>query len=104
MREKFNPLIKPFATRTDPAAERKSIGLPADAQLVSFLLSHLDNFVVTLQLCAIYRDWQKTRHLDTGGNSPNRRAFSCQRNQESTIYKNHPRYLKYTIRLRMFVT
>jgi hypothetical protein len=47
MKEKFNPLIKPFATRTDPAAERKSIGLPADAQLVSFLLSHLDNFIVT---------------------------------------------------------
>jgi hypothetical protein len=30
MREKFNQLIKFCGTRTDPAAETKSIGLPAD--------------------------------------------------------------------------
>jgi hypothetical protein len=39
MREKFNPLIKPCGTRTDPAAETKSIGLPADALVPCFLLA-----------------------------------------------------------------
>jgi hypothetical protein len=37
MREEFKPLIESSATRTDPAAETKSIGLPADAQLSWFL-------------------------------------------------------------------
>jgi hypothetical protein len=88
MREKFNLLIKYCGTRTIPAAETKSIGLPADA-LVSWLLpTHLDSFIVTRQLSSIYRDlvpsrqiivtqnllstyrdWQKTRHPDTDANS-----------------------------------
>jgi len=37
MRELFNPLNKSCHTLTDPAAETKSIGLPADAQLSWFL-------------------------------------------------------------------
>jgi len=36
MREKSNPLIKSCGTWTDPAAETKSMGLPADAQLAAF--------------------------------------------------------------------
>ena len=39
MRELFNPLIKSYGTLTDPAAETKSIGLPADALVPHFLLS-----------------------------------------------------------------
>ena len=39
MREKYNPLIKFCCTRTDPAAETKSIGLPADALVPCFLLA-----------------------------------------------------------------
>ena len=37
MRVKFDPLNKSCYARTDPAAETKSIGLPADAQLSWFL-------------------------------------------------------------------
>jgi hypothetical protein len=37
-------LIKSCCTRTDPATETESIGLPADAQLSWFLQSHLDSF------------------------------------------------------------
>jgi hypothetical protein len=37
MIEEFNPFIKSCGTRTDPAAETKSIGLQADAQLSWFL-------------------------------------------------------------------
>ena len=33
------PFIKPFGARTDPAAETKSIGLPADALVPRFLLA-----------------------------------------------------------------
>ena len=47
MREESNRLIKSCATRTVPAAETKSIGLQADAQLSWFLLRHLDNFIMT---------------------------------------------------------
>ena len=47
MREEFNPLIKTCATWTDPAAETKSIGLQADAQVVMVFARHLDNFFVT---------------------------------------------------------
>ena len=32
---------------TIPAAETKSIGLLADAQLAAFLHRHLDNFILT---------------------------------------------------------
>jgi hypothetical protein len=41
---------------TNPAAETKSIGLLADAPLSWFLHRHFDNFIVTGQLAAIYRD------------------------------------------------
>jgi hypothetical protein len=66
MGEKFNLLIKSCVTRTDPAAETKSIGLQADARVVIVFASpsgqfyynmtnpahlsgprHLDNFIVT---------------------------------------------------------
>ena len=56
IREEFNPLIKSCATRTVPATETKSVGLQADAQLSWFLQRHLDCFIVTRQLSAIYRD------------------------------------------------
>jgi hypothetical protein len=42
---------------TNPAAETSSIGLLADAQLSWFLHRHLDNFIVTGQLAAVYRDY-----------------------------------------------
>jgi hypothetical protein len=66
MGEEFAPLIKSCCTRTDPAAETKSIGLQADARVVMVFASpsgqffynmtnpahlsgpcHLDNFIVT---------------------------------------------------------
>jgi hypothetical protein len=37
MRVNINPLILSCGTRTDPAAETKSIGLPSDTQLSWFL-------------------------------------------------------------------
>jgi len=39
MRVNINPLIKSYGTRTVPAAETKSIGLPADALVPCFLLA-----------------------------------------------------------------
>ena len=99
MREKFDQLIKSCDTLTDPAAKTKSIGLPADPAFgegrrsgALFFARHLDNFIVTQnsqpspglgtvktnygdsKLISTYRDWQKTRHLDTDANSLNRRA------------------------------
>jgi len=74
MREKSSQLIKSCCTRTDPAAETKSIGLQADARVVmifapdsyressgQFYLNmtnpahlsgplHLDNFILTKNL------------------------------------------------------
>jgi hypothetical protein len=47
MREEFNSPIKSCATRTVPAAETKSIGSQADAQVVMVFARHLDNFIVT---------------------------------------------------------
>jgi len=47
MRDKFNPLIKYRGTRTDPAAETKSIGLQADARVVMVFARHQDNFILT---------------------------------------------------------
>jgi len=41
---------------TNPATETKSIGLLAIAQLSWFLHRHLDSFIVTGQLAAVYRD------------------------------------------------
>ena len=83
---------------TNPAAETKSIGLLADAQLSWFLHRHLDNFIVTGQLLliyrdsairtvsswtrklsSIYRDFAKTHaNPDTDGNSPYHRAVRLQ--------------------------
>ena len=93
MREEFNLLIKSCVTWTVPAAETKSIGLPADAPVSWFLLFHLDSFILTRQLSStyrdlvpsrqiimtrdfstIYQDWQKPRHRDAEGNSLYRRA------------------------------
>jgi hypothetical protein len=48
MREEFDPLIKSCTTWTVPAAETKSIGLQAYAQLSWFLQSHLVSFAMTL--------------------------------------------------------
>jgi len=84
----FDPLIKPCGTWTNPAAETKSIGLPADALAVMVFaspprqfyrdgttivrlpgLSHLDNFAVTRKLGSVYRDFAKTTpSADTDGN------------------------------------
>jgi hypothetical protein len=54
MRVNFNPLIKFCDTWTDPAAETKSVGLPADPAFgegrhagVSFFARHLDYFIMT---------------------------------------------------------
>jgi len=47
---------KALCTMTTPAAETKSIGLLADAQLSWFLQRRLDSFIVTGQLRAVYRD------------------------------------------------
>ena len=41
---------------TNPAAVTMSIGLLADAPLSWFLQNHLDNFIGTGQLAAVYRD------------------------------------------------
>jgi hypothetical protein len=87
MREEFNLLIKSCTTQTDPAAETKSIGLQADAQVVMVFARHLDNFIVTGQilpligtmpsgqfhrdtkLSSTYRDFAKTHaNPDTDGN------------------------------------
>ena len=73
---------------TNPAAETKSIGLPANALAVMVFaspprqfyrdgttrgrlpgLSHLDNFAGTRKLPSIYRDFAKTTpSADTDGN------------------------------------
>jgi hypothetical protein len=42
---------------TNPAAMTMSIGLLASAPLSWFLHRHLDNFIVTRQLAAVYRDF-----------------------------------------------
>ena len=52
----FKTTYQTFGTVTTPAAETKSIGLPADAQLSWFLHRHLDSFIVTGQLRNVYRD------------------------------------------------
>ena len=56
MRANSIQLIKFCCTRTDPAAETKSIGLQADAQVVMVFARHLDNFIVTRQILPTYRD------------------------------------------------
>jgi hypothetical protein len=78
MREEFNPLIESCTTRTDPAAETKSIGLQADARVVMVFASpsgqfyydvtspahlsgprHLDNFIMTLNPRPLIETLQK---------------------------------------------
>jgi hypothetical protein len=44
---KIKATYQTFGTMTIPAAETKSIGLSADAQLSWFLHLHQDNFIVT---------------------------------------------------------
>jgi hypothetical protein len=69
MRVNINPLIKFCGTRTDPAAETKSIGL-ADGAL--FFARHLDCFILTQNshpspglgtVKTIYRDQTTPVHL-----------------------------------------
>jgi hypothetical protein len=43
----FKAIYQTSGTMTTPAAETKSIGLPANAQLSWFLHRHLDNFILT---------------------------------------------------------
>jgi hypothetical protein len=110
MREKSSQLIKSCGTRTDPAAETKSIGLPADPAFgegrrsgALFFARHLDYFILTqnshsspglgtvktiyrdLKLIATCRDWQKTRHPDTDANSLNRRAVRWHSSQNQRL-------------------
>jgi hypothetical protein len=84
MRVNINSLIKSCGTLTDPAAETKSIGLPADALVPScpndrskylkqktlssfgragFFARHLDYFIVTRNFIAIYRDLVSSRQI-----------------------------------------
>ena len=72
MRVNFPQLIKSCCTRTDPAAETKSIGQPADAQLAAFFARHLDYFILTQNsqlspglgtVKTIYRDPKLIIHL-----------------------------------------
>jgi hypothetical protein len=100
MREEFHLLIKFCTTWTVPAAETKSIGLQAYAQVVMVFARHLDNFIVTRKSCpligttpsgpfyrdkklsSIYRDFAKTHaNPDTDGNSLNRRAVTSNRSR-----------------------
>ena len=61
-----------------PAAETKSVGLPANALVSWFLLFHLDSFIVTRKLSSIYRDLCKNKsNRDADGNKPYRRALAC---------------------------
>jgi hypothetical protein len=53
MRVNSFQLIKFCCTWTDPAAETKSIGLQADAQVVMVFARHLDNFIVTRKSCLL---------------------------------------------------
>jgi hypothetical protein len=63
MREKFNVLIKSCCTRTVPAAETKSIGLAANAQVSWFLQTRLDSFIMTRQPSSTYRDLVPSRQI-----------------------------------------
>jgi hypothetical protein len=70
MREKFNPLIKSYATWTVPAAETKSIGLQADPAFgegkragALFFARHLDYFIMTQHLTSVYRDLVSSRQF-----------------------------------------
>jgi hypothetical protein len=87
--------LSKFRTETNPAAETRSIGLLANAQLSWFLHHHLDSFILTWQISPFtwtqssgqlyrdtkilptYRDFAKTHaNPDTDGNSPYHRAVS----------------------------
>jgi hypothetical protein len=49
-------LIRPFGTRTDPAAETGSIGLQADAQLAQVFAEPLRQLYLDPGLTAVNRD------------------------------------------------
>jgi hypothetical protein len=56
-------LIKFCGTRTNPAADTKSIGLLADARVSWFLQIYQDSFIVTRQLSPVYRDLVHSRQI-----------------------------------------
>jgi hypothetical protein len=56
MRENINTLIKSCDTWTDPAAETKSIGLPADAQLAAFFAVPLIKYTLIRTFLSVNRD------------------------------------------------
>jgi len=85
MIETFNRLLS-FVNWTNPATETKSMWVGGRRAGVLFFAVHLDYFVVTRNITAIYRDllpfrsftvtrgysstyrdWQKTMHRDTDG-------------------------------------
>jgi hypothetical protein len=69
MREEFYRLIKSCCTRTDPAAETKSIGLQADAQVVMVFASPSGQFYLDTKRSSTYRDYAKTHaNPDADGN------------------------------------
>jgi hypothetical protein len=70
MRININSLLKSYGTWTNPAAETKSIGLPADPAFgegrrtgALFFARHLDYFIVTQNFTAVYRDLVSFRHI-----------------------------------------
>jgi hypothetical protein len=69
-----NPLIKSYGTRTNPAAETKSIGLTADALLVSFLLATSPD-----------PDDQTVVRAGTDGNKLNRHTVMVNRQPHCTL-------------------
>jgi hypothetical protein len=75
-------LIKSCGTETHPAAETKSIGLPADVQLSWFLQSHLDSFIETRDsqlLTGIRPSGQLCLDQKTPSRLPGLCKNSCQR-------------------------
>jgi len=75
MRANSFQLIKLCCTRTDPAAETKSVGLQADARVVMVFASPSGQFYRDTKYSSTYRDFAKTHaNPDTDGNKLNRRA------------------------------
>jgi hypothetical protein len=54
---KFNATYQTFGTITTPAAETKSIGLPADTQLSAFFALPLIKYTLTRNLLPVNRDF-----------------------------------------------
>jgi hypothetical protein len=93
MRENSHPLFNLPPPGLFPASGTESVGLAANTRGVMVFaipsrLFHrapgltgltrtwhnLDSFIVHPDSSAVYQDWQKPRHRNTDGNSPNRRA------------------------------